>query len=628
MASGAFVVRKAAAAALRPPPDITVSEWADKHRILKVAGEPGRWRTSRTPYLKEIMDCLSDGSLFERVVFVKPSQVGATEILLNWIGYSIHYSPGPMAVVTATMDLAKTLSQTRLDPMIADNQILKDLVVEQKSRDSGNSTNLKVARNGAVVWLKGANSPASLMSIAVKRLAGDEVERWPGNVGGEGDPVWLAEARTNTFRGQRKIYLTSSPKIKGSSRIERAYLDSDQRKFFVPCPFCKQLQTLVWKQVKFPENDRSKAFYECEHCRAVIQEYHKAAMMAEGVWIAAKPGGKTAGFWLSGLYSPWVSWGDLAVQELAAEGSQELKQVWTNSSLGELWDDSGEGVDPTGLLERREVWGPFLPPQVAVLVAGLDVQPDRIEMEVVGFGAGEESWSIAYKVLWGDSSGKEVWEALDQELLRSWQHSRKGVVLHIQACVIDSAGHNTTQVYDFVRPRQSRRIWAGKGYSVPGKPLWPGKPSRNTKNKTPIYMLGVDAAKNDIAFRLKMTASGPGYMHFPMDRDKEYFDQLTAEKAVTEWHRGSPVRVWVKEKHARNEALDCRVYAMAALAGLKHLGLKLNQVADKMTEIDLREDVPKEEPRAPAVTPQPTPQPAPKPPPANTAPRRIIRRIT
>ena len=575
----------------KPDPLLTVSQWADANRMLAsvASGEPGPWRTSRTPYLKEIMDCLSPASPMERVVAMFGSQLGKTECGLNWVGYAVHHAPGPMLMVQPTVEMAKRYSKQRVGPLIESSPVLREKIRPARAKDSGNTV-LSKEFPGGILLMTGANSAVGLSSAPIRYLFMDEVDRFPGDADGEGDPVALAIQRTANF-SNRKILLTSTPTIKGFSRVEAAYAESDQRRYWVPCPECGEFQVLAWKQIRWPKGDRENAFYVCIHCEYEIQNHHKGWMLDKGKWIAEAEGdGKTAGFHLSSLYSPhgWTSWGEIAVEHGQVYKDPTRLKVWVNTKLGESWEEDAERIDGDGLLSRREEFGVFLPDGIAVLTAGVDIQDDRLEIEVVGWGKDEESWSVDYRVLWGDPSSPNLWKDLDALLGRAFPHCRQVSNLPIRAVAVDTGGHHTLKAYDYCRPRLGRRIWAIKGRGGMGIPIWPRRPSRNNKGKVPLFTLGVDAAKEAIFSRLKLGEPGPGYCHFPMQRDSEYFKQLTAEHVVTRFQKGLPIREWRKRDNDRNEALDCRVYAMSALQGLVSMGLGLNREAARIAEAPLK----------------------------------------
>lgn len=577
------------ATAFRPEPTLLVSEWADKHRILPpTAAEPGKWRTSRVPYMREIMDALSTGSPFERVVLMKGAQVAATECGNNWLGYVIQHAPGTTLCVLPSLDDVKKNVATRIDPLIASSPVLSALVAKPTGRRAANSMFRKEFPGGFLVFT-GATSPKGLRSTPARYLFLDEVDGYPGDAGKEGDPVALAEQRTVTFRGRRKIFLCSTPTVKGLSRIERAYLESDQRVYEVPCQQCGTFSRIVWADIRWPEGQRHRACWVCPECGRPHEEHEKPALLAAGRWRATVGNGRTAGFHLSALYSPFETWGDIAVQHGHAKGDPAAMQAWTNLKLGEPFEDvAGETITADGVAARAESWGDLLPAGAVLLTAGVDTQDDRLEVEVVAWGAGEESWSILHHVIPGDPADRAVWLALDELLQRTWPHALAVPDMAISAVCIDTGGHHTQAAYNFVRDKQARRVWAVKGHNVPGKQIWPRKPSRKNKGRIPLYLIGVHAAKEVIFSRLKIKEPGPGFMHFPMDRPVQYFEQLTAEKMVTKWERGRPRRLFVNPNKARNEALDLRVYAYAALHGSVALGFDLEKAATALAPVPPR----------------------------------------
>ncbi len=571
---------------LKPDPVLLVSEWADNNRFLsgKAAAEPGPWRTNRTPYLREIMDCLSASSPVERVVFMKGAQVGGTECGNNWIGYIIHHTPGPTMQVNPTVENSKRNSKQRIDPLIEESPVLRELVKPARSKDSGNTVLTKEFPGGILV-MAGANSAAGLRSMPVRFLFLDEVDAYPGDVEGEGDPIALAEARTRTF-ARRKIYLVSTPTIKGLSRIEREYEISDQRRFMLPCPRCGAFQWLKFPQLKWPHNQPEKAAYECEHCGQLFDEHHKTDMMANGYWQAHAEGdGRTAGFHVSSLYSPlgWRSWAEIARAWLDAQGSDASIKSFKNTELGETYVESGEAPEWHRLYERREDYRICTVPMGGLfLTAGVDVQKDRLELEIVAWGRDRECWSVDYRVLQGDPAKPEVWQALDAILGESFTHEA-GVNLAILKLAIDT-GYATQEVYDWVRHQQGDRVIAVKGVDRLGAPL--GAPSpmdvtirgKRKRRGLLVWPVGSSFSKSEIYGCLRKdaptdeqkaegTGFPPGYCHFPK-YGEEYFKQLTAERLVTiKDKRGFPHREWHKERE-RNEALDCRVYARAAAASV------------------------------------------------------------
>jgi phage terminase large subunit GpA-like protein len=562
-------------------PELTVSEWSDQHRILpsKGSSEPGRWRTNRTPYLKEILDCLSPRSPVEKVIFMKASQIGGTEAGNCWISYIIAQAPGPTLVVQPTVELAKRWSVQRLAPTIYETPSLRNKVSDPKSRDSGNTQLVKEFKGGLIV-ATGANSAVGLRSMPCRYLMLDEIDAYPVDADGEGDPVSLAVKRTATF-SRRKVFELSTPTIKDISRIEREYNQSDARRYFVPCPFCGAEQFLKWSNIVWEKDEKGNhlpetASYECESCSKHIEEYHKGEMLAKGRWIAtntnSKP--KVAGFHLNALYSPpgWKSWAECASEFLESKSDRYMLKTWTNTILGEVFEEVGEGIEYEYIYTRREdyTYDP-LPEKVCLITAGIDTQDDRLCIEVVGWCVGEESYSLMYEELSGNPGTVKVWNKLDDILNLEFNHPT-GTKLNIATAFVDSGGHHTDSVYRFCHARQFRRVFACKGVSQPGKPVT-NKPTKIARSQTLLYPIGSDTAKEVIYSRLKLGESGKGFMHFPLMYDKDYFLMLTAEKVVTRYTKGFPKREWVKARR-RNEALDCRVYAFASLVALNpHLEL-------------------------------------------------------
>jgi len=584
---GAHELMRAWAHGLAPDPLLSVSQWSDEHRVLssKASAEPGRWRTSRTPYLREIMDCLSPMSAIERVVFMKGAQVGATETGSNWLGYIAHHAPGPVMAVWPTVEMAKRNSKQRIDPLIDESPVLRELIAPARSRDSGNTVLSKEFRGGVLV-MTGANSAVGLRSMPVRYLFLDEVDGYPLDVEGEGDAISLAEARTRTF-ARRKIFIVSTPTIAGASAIEREYLASDQRRFFLPCPHCGHMQWLRFEQLRWERSRPESAAYVCEDCDDAIEEHHKTAMLEQGQWRATAQGpAKTAGFHLSSLYSPvgWRSWRDIAAawESATAKESKSTAAIKTfkNTELGETWVEEGESPDWQRLLERRESyrigsvpWGGLL------LVAGADVQKDRIEVSIWAYGRGKTSWLIEHRVLMGDTARGAVWQQLGAMLNETWTHA-SGAQLPLQRLAVDS-GFATQEVYAFVRACRDSRVMAVRG--VPKGAALIGSPTavdvtvngRKLRRGVKVWTITVGIAKLELYSNLRQAATidaatgevlyPQGYVHLPQV-DGEYLQQLCAEQLLTRRDRnGFPVREWQKTRE-RNEALDCAVYARAAAA--------------------------------------------------------------
>ena len=537
------------------------------------------------------MDCLSPASPAERVVLMKGAQVGGTECGNNWIGYVIHHAPGPLLAVLPTVEMAKRNSKQRIDPLVEECPALRERVKPARSRDSGNTVLAKEFPGGVLV-LTGANSAVGLRSMPVRYLFLDEVDGYPGDVDGEGDPVSLAEARTRTF-ARRKILIVSTPTLKGLSRIEREYAATDQRRYFVPCPQCHEHQVLEFIRLRWPEGKPKEAAYCCEHCGSLIEEHHKTWMLEQGEWRATENGdGNTAGFHLSSLYSPvgWFSWADAAVLYEAAKKTPDLMKGFVNTVLGEPYLEAHEAPEWQRIYERRESYRVGIVPRRALfLTAGADVQKDRIEVEVVAWARDKESWSVDYLVLDGDTARPEVWARLDEVLEKDWPREGGGS-LPIRVMCVDS-GYATQDVYAWAR-RHPQAAWgpAGALARQPRTALAVKGQERDTalilsvskadlggkRRGLRVWNVSSSIAKGELYRWLKLErptdealATGetypPGYCHFPQ-YGEEYFKQLTAERRVIRIHKGFPRASWEKDPARQNEALDCRVYARAGAA--------------------------------------------------------------
>lgn len=567
---------------------------------------PGRWVTARAEYLRGIMDSVSEVTV-ETVVFVASSQVGKTETLLNVIGFLIDTDPSLMLYIMPTLEMADGWSHDRLTPMIRDTASLADKVAPERARDTKNTVRHKSFPGGRLA-IGGANSPSGLASRPIRVVLADEVDRYPPSAAKEGDPVSLARKRTATF-WNRKVILASTPTIKGFSRIEAEYELSDKRRYFVPCPHCEHPQILLWKNVQWPPDKPEDAAYVCEECGAFWTEAQRNQSIRKGFWQPTALGnGRTAGFHISELYSPWSTLPQIAQAFLDAKGQPEKLKTWVNTSLGESWEEDAERLDSASLSERAQSWGERAPAGVVVMTCGVDTQPDRLEVERVGWGHREESWSLEHRIFYGDPNKPEVWQELDAYLLERTE-TEDGRTLRVQATCVDTGGHNTQAAYAYCKPRLPRRIYAIKGGNQPGQPVWPKRASKKNKLQVHLFTVGVHAAKDVVVARLKQKNIGPGYCHFPKDRDEEYFKQLTAERVITKYVKGFPVRTYVKDSGVRNEAFDCRVYAYAAVVSLN---VKWDAIAARQAKEAEAGPSPQAAPAAPAapVTREPDPPPA------------------
>lgn len=571
---------------IRPDKPMTVTQYADRYRYLPATGsaEPGLYRSSRTPYLVEIMDCLSPSHPCQDVIFMKASQIGGSESGFNWLAYIMDRAPAPTMMVQPTIGMAETVSKQRIAPMIAESPTLSEKVA--------NGTMLMKEFPGGVLIMAGANSASGLRSMPIKNLMLDEIDAYPPDVAGEGSAIGLAEARTRTF-SRRKRFKLSSPTIKGKSEIESAYRASDRRRYHIPCPHCQQYQWLKWSQMKWKKKpddtpDLDSVYYECEHCREPIREHHKAKFLAGGKWIAENPNSEIPGFHLSALYSPlgWFSWRDAVDQWCKAQGNPEKLKVFINTILGETFEIRSEDApDWHSLYMRREIY-PMgtVPARVCLLTAAVDVQKDRLECTIFGWNR-REAWVIDHVVLEGSTSKpitEAPWTDLDDILQRDYENS-SGSVFRIQKTAIDT-GYNTTKVYDYVRDRGQRQIMAIKGSDKQMMPIGTPKgievktsSGKRIKRGIRLYEVGSSILKSEVYGRLKRRAPTDheidhygfpsDYIHFPM-LGEEYFKQLTAEvETYSKNKTGHNKRQWVKV-HPANEALDLAVYNIAAYYGL------------------------------------------------------------
>jgi phage terminase large subunit GpA-like protein len=573
------------ASVLRPPSKVTLSQWADRYRILssESSAEPGQWATSKAPYEREIMDAISD-PWCPCVVVQKASQVGITDsAILNPVGYFIDEDPCPILVVQPTIELAEAFSTDRLQPMLRDSPRLRNKVGAMKSRDSSNTLRRKSFKGGYVA-LGGANSAASLSGRPVRVVLLDEVDRYPASAGSEGNPLQLAIARASAF-WNRKIVIVSSPGERGVSHIEREMSSSTCEHWYLPCPSCRFMQILAWDRVRF--SDMTHRCLECdEH-----NEKH-LWIAGEGEWRAHRPrderGRKvtTRGFYLSGLYNPWIEWDILVAEFIRAvraneEGDIEPLKAFRNTRLGELHEDTGEKVDVDLYAERRITYDAQVPDGVLVLTAGVDVGEYALNYEIVGWGKGRESWGIEYGMIDGDPREGDVWQVLDQLVWQSVFRTTDNKKMRVRKVAVDS-GYAADFVYNYTKSRQPRII-AIKGMGGLGRPFIIGAGTYTKGNRARLQLIGVDSGKEEIVNRLLVPKFGPGYSHFPKlangescrGYDKEYFKGLTAERRTVKAKLGFRTYVWAKRLSQRNEPFDCRNYALAALA-MPSSGIRLD----------------------------------------------------
>lgn len=585
---GEYIARRAFAAGISPPPRLKVWEWADRSRYLssKESPEHGRWHTSRVPYSREIMECLSPQHPCHSVTFMKSVQTVGTECLLNWLGWFIDTQKAPFMVVMPTIEMAERFSKQRLTPMIHECPSIKDKIGPARSRDSGNTVLMKEWPGGVAV-LAGANSATSLRSMPAAYVAADEVDAYPIDLDGEGDPLELAEARGSNF-SRFKIFKVSTPTIESLSRINKAFLESDQRHYHIPCPHCGGLQALVWEQLSWPTGHPQEAKYLCIHCGKWIEEHHKSKFLpelghgGEARWIPSQPGpGREPGFHINSLYAPiglgW-SWGKLAARWEKVMDDPVRRKTFENTRLGICSKDPNEKLDHEELMARASGYPVRTVPSGCLFItAGVDVQKDRFAVLILGHGRGRSIFFLDYTEIEADPTQAGDWLKLEDYLLEPLFNTR-GRPLNVSAYAVD-AGYLTDDVLNYTRARRGRCI-AVKGASSPGKPVIAQKPGK-TEFRWPrtstitygaeIWTVGTDTAKDHLFSRLQSDRD-----KMPDDRmvkfpgilledgktvvdglDESFYLMLTAEIHVTTNNR------WVKIR-PRNEALDCHNYALAA----------------------------------------------------------------
>lgn len=573
ISDGYAVLLNAVASALAPRPRLDVATWADQYRKLpkKSANESGNWRTDRMPFLRDIMNDLSVHSPTQRVVFMKSSQVGGTECGINWVGYFMMQAKSSMLVIQPTLAMAAKWATQRLDASIDESPEWAAELSPRKSRNRDNQT-LQKEGPGFILFVTGANSASSLASMPIKYVFADEVDRYPDDVDDEGDPLGLARRRQKSFP-RRKTLIVSTPTIKEASRVEKEYDSTDQRGYFVPCPHCGEMQLLQWKKLQW-NVERKAVWMDCEHNGCRIEEHHKPAMLAAGVWIATFPDRPDHGYFINALYTPLGlgdEWRELVFGAdgwLAAQGDPKRLKVFVNTVLGESWEARSSAVKANLLQARAE---PFklraVPVGCLVLTLGVDTQPDRLECQLIGWGRNERCWVLDYFVIHGSPTLQATWDKLT-EYRRRPLRNQFGIDMRVMAVAIDSGGHNTHDVYNYVRTWQHERVIAIKGSSTANRAVL-GKPTKQDvnwngqvdKEGVQLWPVGTDTAKSALFERLKSDADVEitrWKVRFSVDLELEYYEQLTAEVFDPERNR------WIKRKGKRNEALDTWVYAYAA----------------------------------------------------------------
>lgn len=564
------------AEALAPIAPETLTEWSDKHRQLSgiAAHEEGPWRTSRFPFLERPQDLLSPQDPTQLIVVMKGAQLGFTELALNWMYYTIERNPAPMLYVQKTIEDVSVFVKQRFTPALeAMPQIAKrigSIRIGTRGRTGGDSMRTKIFPGG-MLRFGGANSASSLRSMPIQNLVLDEDDSYERDIQSEGSPSELAIRRTSNFPN-RKIYRISTPTLKETSVIEPLFEQGTKERFYVPCPHCGNMDWIRWSNIKWEKgkSDLSPIHVSlmCEKCGVLIEERYKTQMLAKGKWIAENPDAEYPSLHISSLYSPYgfFSWRDAAKMFLRATKNNDdaLLKTFVNTVLGETWSESSVTVKASKLEERKEKYPVDVPSPVIVLTCGTDVQKDRIECETVGWGRGLESWSIDYRVFLGDTERSQVWEQFDLYLQKQWQHGT-GQMIPIAITAVDS-GFRTKVVYEFCKIRFHRNIFPCKGDSGWGKG-YIDRPKTVNKYGVWAFRAFVDEIKSKIYSNLQIEEPGPGYCHFPERSvyDTNYFRQLTSERMETIYSGGRYRVQWVLPKGRRNEALDCRGQAIAAL---------------------------------------------------------------
>jgi phage terminase large subunit GpA-like protein len=582
--------------ALHPPPALSLSAWAEEYAFLspETSSEAGKFHAFG--YQRGILDAITDPDT-QQITVMKSARVGYTKCLDHVLGYYIHQDPSPVLMVQPRIEDAEDYSRTEVAPMLRDTPVLAEIAGHIKQHDPRQRLAKRVFRNGASVAFVGANSPAGFRRITARIVCFDEIDGYPPEgAGKEGDQIALGIKRSETF-WNRKIILGSTPTFKDTSRIERAYEASDKRRYYVACPQCGHGQTLRWENLRW---DRSAngghlpdtAHFVCEQSGCIIEEKHKQQMIGGGEWRAAAPFKGHAGFHIWAAYSLWPNacWANLVRDFLRARKDPIMLRTFVNTILGETWEETAETVDGHALLGRGENYGPdSIPKQVRFLTAGVDTQGDRLEIQVVGWAADEESFVVDYEILVGDPAQARVWSDLDALLLRPY-HDEERRELRIQSVCVDALGHHSNQVQMFCDARRPRRVFAIGGR--PGAhPIWPKRPS-DTKQHKKLWLIGVDTAKDVLYGRLRIASKGPGYIHFPAGNtfNSTYFEQLTSERVVTQFRLGRPQRKWELPSGKRNEALDTYVYALAARMSMpSRLDFSEPAVPAHPAQVELRE---------------------------------------
>lgn len=573
---------------LLPPPNLKPSEWAESNVRIPVGNAvPGLIRFDNAPYQREPLDMTANPDC-HRITLIWGAQTGKTQVMLCAKAYNIAHNPSSQIMMQPSQNDLQTWLETKFTPMVDANPVLADLIAKPRSREGVNNQRMK-SYPGGFLMFSWSGSPKTMRGRSAPKIFCDEVDGY--EVTAEGHPVSLLWQRAATFGDAAMLMDTSTPTIKGASAIETAFLEGDQRRFYVACPHCRELQTLKWANVHWLKDAEGThlpetAGYACEHCGTLWNDGERIAAIRQaeqqgGGWKAAKPFRGHASYHLNELYSTFRKLRQIVQSFLDKKAAGDL-QTFVNVSLAETWEEAAEKVDQDSIMARAETYRAQVPAGGVYLTAGVDMQQDRLEVETVAYGPGEESWTIDVQVLWGDPMQKDVWDDLDDYLAQTWTHE-SGAQLAISATGIDTGGNNgmTQAAYEYCKGKTGRRIFALKGVGGWGRPIV-SSPSRKRTGKrqrpVDLFTVGVDEAKLILMRRLQLREAGPGFCHFPDTLDPEYYAQLTAEKLVTRYIKGFPVREWYKTRD-RNEAVDRRVYSYAAL---KVMNPNLHKLAERL----------------------------------------------
>ena len=537
-----------------------MSEWVEENYVLSPEGsaKPGRYRFTHAAFQREIFDSLSDPKI-NKIVLMAASQTVKTQALLCYLAYIVVLDPAPTLLVSATGEMIDSISKTRIAPAIRDNKVLQGLFKDARERDSGNTVRSKIFPGGSLT-LVSSNSPSGLASRPIRYLLADEIDRWDSDAGSEGDPLNLAAARTTSFFNAKHVYV-SSPGEEETSRINQEFKRGDQRYFYIKCPSCQHEQRLVWANVRWTEKAET-ARYHCDKCNYPMNNYEKDNAVRHGRWIAHATS-KVRSYHISSLYSSFISLEQLVEEFIERKPYPDQLKTFINTRLGETWRNEAMNLDKIEFMLRLGKYtADIVPNQVLVITAGCDIQMDRIEMEVLGFGEEQETWSLEYIVIHGKPNEPATWLQLKEAIKKKYKRE-DGVELSIAVTCIDT-GHSTANVHTFCNTMPG--VYPIKGVSGI-RPIFPRKSSASKYGR--VFPIGVDVAKEQVYSLLQVNNPGAGFQHFPSNYEPWYFEMLTAEKYITTYKNGKPVKKWHLSSGKRNEALDCRVYALAARESLQ-----------------------------------------------------------